>query len=407
MKTLVLTGADAAMASIADLTSANHRAYALRHEYEFERVTEYPRSCHPSWHKLALLQERLPDYKAILWLDADTVITNPSIPVRFIIAGNGLTVSTDWTYPAPEDEIKHFSLGNFIFTNCPGSFDLLSAASMRGEWRNTPLWEQQAIQEEYRANPEIRQHVHILPRRKLNAVPATRDTTGPEPWEAGDFLCHMTYLPNDTRCAMFPDFDRAGLFLGLPAWHDVGMCADARHIACLREICLGTDWKHALEVGSWTGCSTVAFLAGLGSGSIEWFSACDVGFTDEFHEATRGHPVALLQHRSVEVLAGEGDFDLIFVDGDHSLETGIEEAKQIIRRQPRCVVAHDFNSMHVGFGNCEGPAHLHAELIRDGWVVISDMKDRAGEVTKRGFMAATKDPDLIPALERAFALTCY
>lgn len=407
MKTLVLTGADSAMASIADLTSANHQAYALRHGYDFERVTEYPADCHPSWHKLAMLSERLLKYDAILWLDADTVITSPTVPVRFLVGGAGLTVSKDWTCPMPEDEIKHFSLGNFIFTNCPGSFEIIERASLRTEWMNVGLWEQQAIQEEYRANPEIRQHVHILPRRRLNSVPQTRDTAGPEPWLPGDFLCHMTYLPNDIRVKMFPYFDVSSFRLGIPLWHETGMCADARHIACLREICLGADWKHALEVGVWTGCSTVAFLDGLGAGSIDTFSACDVGWTEEYRTVARGYDVTLENRRSTEVLSGPAEYDLIFLDGDHSLATGQEEAREILRRQPRCVVAHDVDSAAVGFGNCEGPAHLLSELVRDGWAIVMDKKDRPGEMTKRGFVAATKDPALIPVLERAFALTCY
>lgn len=403
MKTLVLTGADAAMAAVADLTSANHRAYALRHGYEFERVTEYPTGCHPSWHKLELIRDRLPKYERILWLDADSVVTNPTVKIEDI-AGEfmGLTVSKDWTYPSPEDEIKHFSLGNFIFANCQQSAEVLRLASLRTEWMNQPLWEQQAIQEEYRANPEIRDSVQILPRHRLNSVPATRDTTGPEPWRPGDFLCHMTYLPNETRVAMFPEFDRSQFMPDLPTWHETGMCADARHIACLREICRGWPWKHALEVGVWTGCSTVAFL-----GSIDTFTACDVGWTEEFRKVIHGRKVRLAQRRSVEVLAGKEDYELIFLDGDHSLETGREEAAHILRRQPRCVVAHDINSANVGFGNCEGPAYLMDELRADGWQILTDMKDRPGEMTKRGFMAATKDPQIVTVLERAFALTCY
>ena len=407
MKILVLTGADAAMARVADLTSANHRAYATRHGYDFERVTEYPTDCHPSWHKLALIKARLPHYEGILWLDADSVITNPAIRVQSLARGPGLTVSRDWTHPNPEDEVKHFSLGNFIFTNCPGSFEVLEKASLRTEWMNQPLWEQQAIQEEYRANPDIRQHIHICPRRTLNAVPALPETTGPEPWEPGDFLCHLTFQPNEKRVELFPFYDSVSMNVGLPAWHETGMCMDARHVACLREICLGHEWERALEVGVWTGCSTVAFLDGLESGAINAFAACDVGWTDEFLKVTSGRNITYLRQPSVDVLGADREYDLVFLDGDHSLQTGIDEARHIIRRQPRCVVAHDVNSSAVGFENCEGPAHLLAELQRDGWTCIVDQKDRPGEMTKRGFMAATKDAEVEKAIRRAFSLTCY
>lgn len=421
MNILILTGCDAAMARVGDLTSSNHRAYALRHGYDFERVTEYEPGSHPSWQKLRMVRERLPSYDAILWLDADTVVTNPMLRVVDVVGPwncprvQGLAVSKDWTHALPEDEIKHFSLGNFVFTQCSGSFKVLEAALKRKEWENRPLWEQQAIQEEYRENPEIRKHVQILPRRKLNAVPATPNTTGPEPWQPGDFLCHMTYLPNEQRVKLFPQFDTAGLrhlLPDLPAWHETGMCMDVRHIACLCEMVLGGSWKHALEIGVWQGASTIAFLAGIEARTVGHFTACDVGIQCEFRKVVdavwdRSEVFTMAHMRSTEALDGPGEYDFVFVDGDHGLETVRAETELLLRRQPRLIAAHDIRASACGFGGCEGPAWLHAELERDGWRIVTDAQDRPGEMTKRGFLAATKDPEVHRMVKRAFALTCY
>lgn len=411
---LVLTGNDSAMDLVGDLTAPNQEAYALRHGYDFERVREYEPGSHPSWQKLRLLKERLSDYRGILWLDADTLVTNPLSVAR--MEGRGFHVSTDWTWPAPEDAIKHFSLGNFYVDNCPGSFAVIEAALARWEWSNTPLWEQQAIQEEYRANEAIREHVHVYPRRTFNAVPATPNTTGPEPWEPGDWLCHFTYLPNEERARLMREIymeqcHRAVIGWTLPTPYDTGMQIDLRHVAILRDILCGTYWGRVLEIGVWKGASTAGFIDASKNSSIAGYSACDVGFQPEFRQMATGlrEPKEFLEMRSTEALDLDRDWDLIFVDGDHSLETGRAETERLLRRQPRCIVAHDVFSEAEGFGNCAGPAHLMASLRADGWTIYTDGVDRRDrrEQTRRGLMAATKDAGTAKVIERAFALNTW
>lgn len=411
MKTLILTGCDAAMSSVGDLTAPIMARYALRHGYAFERVTSYETGTHPSWQKLRLIRERLPKFDAILWLDADTVITNPLIGASVRTAGPGLTVSMDWTGPAPEDAVKHFSLGNFVFTNCPGSFEVVERASKRTEWANAPLWEQQAIQEEYRAftgAESIRPHVHIFPRRHLNAVPALPHTSGPEPWEHGDFLCHLTFTGNAERVKLIPGYERAGLDAvagGLPNWHETGMCMDVRHIAILRDILRLGKPRRALEIGVWRGSASSAFLSALSDRDIQEYSACDVGFTMEF-DAIAGTRAVRHHCRSTELLAksAASRWNLILVDGDHSAETGRAEAAELIRMQVPCILGHDSRSAEGDFPNCEGPAILMEALRADGYAITEDAIDRHGEMTRRGFFAATKDPAIQEAIALAFSL---
>ncbi len=413
MKILVLTGNDRGMDSIGALTAANHQAYALRHGYTFERFTDYPADCHPSWHKLALLRERLPKYDAILWLDADTVVTQPAMRIEEIIGDRkGLIVSKDWTNPAPEDAIKHFSLGNFVFTNSPGSFEILEKASARTEWTNRGLWEQQAIQEEYRANESIRKHVHILPRRTLNAVPATRDTTGPEPWEPGDFLCHLTYLPNEERVTLFWGMDLSGirtLLPDLPEHHETVMCADARHIACMKELVERGGFKRALEIGVWTGAMTSGFFPALRSGALGSLLCCDIQFQDDFQRVIAGVPNIDLDERSSHAVLQErgGEFDMIFVDGCHELDCVREEARLLLKHHPRLIAAHDVTAAINGFAGCEGAMILHSALQGAGYICQLDCRQRDGEKTPRGFLLASKEPGLIELANRCLAMTCY
>lgn len=409
---LILTGCDHNMIAIGQLTAANHRAYAIRHGYDFEQVTDYSPDTHPSWQKLQLVRDRLPGYSAVVWLDADTIITNPRKRIEAFTQHEqfALHVSTDWTHPLPEDEVKHFSMGNFIFVNCDVAYEIIDAALARSEWANTPLWEQQALQEEFRANIEIRPYVCIHPRRTLNAVPATTSTPGPEPWEPGDFLCHLTYLPNATREAMFWPYDLHGIHSTvplLPDWHETVMCADIRHIACMQEILMSHKWESALEIGVWQGASTAAFMHALDAKQVGTYTACDVGIQEQFLAVVGDRKITTRQQASIEVLAEPTKYDLIFADGDHSIETVREEVRHLIRRQPRMIFAHDTTAEIVGFGGCEGPSYLHTALQQDGWMIITDSARRPGEKTERGLLVATKEPALWKIAQRAFAITCY
>jgi hypothetical protein len=192
MSLLVLTGYDDAMREIGDLTTPGKLAYALRHGYEFRCVRRYEPGTHPSWQKLALIHEAMqpgpyrPD--AILWLDADTVVTNPDFDALQFLhertpLGARFVVSLDWSYGSP------WCAGNMLIrTHHPLPLVLGNILLMDADrWGNTPLWDQSALQA--RLAPE---YLHLLPRRVLNAVPRLCRDAAPEPWEPGDFLCHCT-----------------------------------------------------------------------------------------------------------------------------------------------------------------------------------------------------------------------
>lgn len=197
MNLLVLTGYDEAMAPVGDLTNPSKEAYARQHGYSFLCNRAYTPDTHPSWQKIRLLQDLLPAFDAILWLDADTLVTNPTIGAEHFAGRTGeVIVSRDWSTSTDEDAPHHFSLGNFFITNCQESFRILHLMARKKQWANQPLWEQQALQELHREHEDIRPLVHVLGRRALNSVPY-RDA--PEPWQPGDFLCHFTGIANVIR----------------------------------------------------------------------------------------------------------------------------------------------------------------------------------------------------------------
>lgn len=206
----MLTGYDDAFAEIGDVTTPGKEAYAAWWGYSFECVRNYPTHYHPSWHKLTMLMERIGWHDAIVWLDADSVITNPSIDIMSLAADTVLTASQDWCAPSDEPPryAKGINFGNFILRNRARTIPWLEAAARHTQFatRSTCCWEQDAVLKCMRELPWFDREVHRLPRRALNAVhPDCKlpSITAPDPWQPGDLLIHLTNVPERAEKARY------------------------------------------------------------------------------------------------------------------------------------------------------------------------------------------------------------
>ncbi len=204
MISALLTGYDDAMSYIGDLTSPLMDRYARLHgmEYKCRRLfgdvaprlewQEYVDGSHPAWQKIRVVIEAFNDGAGmVMWLDADSVITNPSLEWRS--KQSGLHVSRDWGI---EGKASDFSTGNFVAY--ADTLPLWEEAALRGpEWAHEPLYEQSAVVEMYEELAWVHNLVHIYPRRVLNSVPIEAGFEAvAEPWQPGDFLCHLTNMPS-------------------------------------------------------------------------------------------------------------------------------------------------------------------------------------------------------------------
>lgn len=210
MDVLILTGYDDAFAGIGDVTTPAKRAYAERHGYTFKCVRDYPTGVHPSWHKLQMLKDRIDSHDAIVWLDADSVITNPDINVMDLAAPTILTASQDWCAPLDEfpADAKGINFGNFILRNTPRTRTWLSEAAKHTQFasRSTCCWEQDAVLKCMRELHWFNAEVTRLPRRALNAVHPECELPSikaPDPWQPGDFLIHLTNVPDRAAKARY------------------------------------------------------------------------------------------------------------------------------------------------------------------------------------------------------------
>ncbi len=186
---------------------------------------------------------------------------------------------------------------------------------------------------------------------------------------------------------------------------------DRRHVFLLNAILRCYPFKNALEIGSFMGASATAFVEainsgeGLGAGGIATF--CDVCVTDSLCEVARNcrdiNRVRVTMQPSWMVLDKWEDFDFIFVDAAHDLDSVSLEVKKLLRRKPVCIMAHDTSATANGYSHCEGAAYL-AETFRGlpDYQCIEDNEKRSGEMTDRGLFFATTDAGIFNAAQMIF-----
>lgn len=160
-------------------------------------VSSLPGRFHPSFNKLEAVYSLLDHYDSVIWMDADVLVTNmngqPPMPTA------GFHASRDWAEDSKEEKYN-FSCGAFLATR--SARGMIRRAILKGEkWGNTPLWDQGALRQ---VAESAKAGVIMHDRRVFNAVP---EEVAPgrvlEPWQPGDWLCHITEVPQERKLEIF------------------------------------------------------------------------------------------------------------------------------------------------------------------------------------------------------------
>lgn len=175
---------------------------------------------------------------------------------------------------------------------------------------------------------------------------------------------------------------------------------DRRHLFWMYDILASGLFRQALEIGCLNGVSSTAFLEAIRCQALPKATFCDLEFRPSWTAARDCCPfpdrIDQFEGRSVDLLRQENEFDFIFVDGDHRLETVREEVECLLRRRPLCVMAHDTNAQACGFANCDGPPLLKWRFqTTAGYLCLEDSIARPGEATQRGLFLATTSPAVL------------
>lgn len=222
-RVLILTGYDDRMKEVGDLCSATHKEYARCWGFSQETVRQYRPGTHPSWQKIRLIQERIDRYDIMVWLDADTVVTNMATDVRSLVSDRHvMTISVDWCAPVVDDDqfgtmprTQYVSCGNFAIRHTDQMRMFLDTWERHDRYskRSICCWEQDGLREAMRRLPWFDAWIYRHPRWIFNAVhPECTNKDFPDgpphPWELGHFLLHLT---NVDRLRILRELQQRGL----------------------------------------------------------------------------------------------------------------------------------------------------------------------------------------------------
>ncbi len=184
------------------------------------------------------------------------------------------------------------------------------------------------------------------------------------------------------------------------------MAMDERHVFIVHEILRSWPFRNALELGSYWGASSTAFVQTINAGSAMTATFCDVNITDGLmavaDSCLRQDQIKLTPTPSWRVLQSLQDYDFILVDANHDMASVRKEVDELMRRRPVCVMAHDTNATAAGYPAAEGAEMLKKEFSRC-YHCIEDCEDRPGEETSRGLFLATTNNELFELAKGAFA----
>jgi hypothetical protein len=199
-RTLLLTAFDAAMAPIGSLTSPLMVQYANRHGFDFHITRNIDPDSAPYWQKIWDIAHFLKTglWDRILWLDADQMITNMEWEPPW---QRGFHASMDWGTDATDP--SHFSACGMLV--CRDMLPMIQRVVLcYSQFEHSDFPEQTALRHVKKNSAEyLTDWIKTHPRRTFNAVPIELCPTAPEPWQPGDFSCHLTHVPVDQRVEMF------------------------------------------------------------------------------------------------------------------------------------------------------------------------------------------------------------
>ena len=177
-------------------------------------------------------------------------------------------------------------------------------------------------------------------------------------------------------------------------WECPQASIDRRHLYWMFDVLAAGGFQRALEIGCLNGVSSTAFVEAINRGTLGHATLCDIDlrmtFQSVLKECRFPQRTATFRGRSTDLLNSGGDFDFVFVDGDHRLEAVREEVELLLKNPPVCVLAHDTGVGVTGFDGCEGPAYLKWRLQTAGiYRCLEENARRDGEDTWRGMFFAT------------------
>jgi len=212
MKILLYTGftnQKSDFSSWATKTTNNKFEYTQKHNYDFLVERGYDNYDRPiSWYKIKKIIDILPLYDWIVWMDADSLITNHTIKIEDIIQKNYERKKTvflspkdipiecelpdliDQNYIVAQDQYSP-CMGIFMIKNSEWSINFFKRIYSKIEYLHDPIWDNRGQDYLFYTEPNLMENVKFVPKTEINSF--TLD------WESGHFIIHFPATESERR----------------------------------------------------------------------------------------------------------------------------------------------------------------------------------------------------------------
>lgn len=187
----------------------------------------------------------------------------------------------------------------------------------------------------------------------------------------------------------------------LPPHFTAGWWMDRRHVKFIYALLMTGLFRRVLEIGCHHGSSTAALVQAAQDGADLEIHLCDPDDSPVLRRVLETYPVKVQWwhrwHRcdSLRVI-GQRQWDLVIVDGDHSLQHVSRELGLLLYHEIPTVIAHDVE--YRSNPGCDGAVYLgEAMALHPAYQCVVDARPRAGEHTHRGLLLATRREDVCAA----------
>ena len=205
-----ISASDNSMADLMEYTLPSKQRYAKKHGYDLLSVRSLGSDIHGifasneiGFQRALRTFELLLSYDIVMWLDADSVITNDNYKIEDFIGECNHTfyASCDW------HGCSNFSCGNFIIRKTPNIQNFINTFYSIGSSLTGPIREEQTTLNIMHINTDLKNEFKILEHKFLSSIPtqemyqdkwiAPIQIIGT--WNEKCFLVHLTGASNKSR----------------------------------------------------------------------------------------------------------------------------------------------------------------------------------------------------------------
>ncbi len=187
MKVAVITIYNQGYKAVSDLTIPVMGEYCKRHGYSLLVYADPDCERNICWHRATALMQNLHNFDLLVWMDADSLITNHEIELPQF-AQNLITVAKDRN--GINDGVMFVKGGEE------------SRKLIQRIWNEDGTSMQDAMQKLYDKDASVSQLIAVVPQQRFNAYLMEEYNLPKESlgnWSPGDFMLHLPALSMDRR----------------------------------------------------------------------------------------------------------------------------------------------------------------------------------------------------------------